>query len=68
MLAPATAQEARHGAPQAAPNSDGREWFAMDLAGVLDTLGTATDGLSDDEAASRLARYGPNMLPRRKPQ
>jgi Ca2+-transporting ATPase len=39
----------------------------MDLAAVLDTLGTATGGLSDEEAASRLAHYGPNTLPRREP-
>ena len=36
----------------------------MDLAAVLDTLGTVTGGLSDEEAASRLAHYGPNTLPR----
>ena len=39
----------------------------MELAAVLDTLGTATGGLSDEEAASRLAHYGPNTLPRREP-
>ncbi len=39
----------------------------MELAAVLATLGTATGGLSDEEAASRLARYGANTLPRRKP-
>jgi magnesium-transporting ATPase (P-type) len=66
-LAPATAHEARHGAPNAAPHADGREWFSMDLADVLDALATATGGLSDDEASSRLAHYGPNTLPRRKP-
>ncbi len=49
------------------PEEGGRNWFAMDLADVLDTLGTASDGLSDDEAASRLAQCGPNTLPRRKP-
>ena len=39
----------------------------MDLADVLDRLGTATGGLSDEEAAARLSHYGPNTLPRRKP-
>ena len=35
----------------------------MDLAVVLDTLGTVSGGLSDEEATSRLAHYGPNTLP-----
>ena len=39
----------------------------MDLAAVLDILGTATGGLSDEEAASRLTHYGANTLPRREP-
>ncbi len=39
----------------------------MDLSAVLDTLGTATGGLSDEEATSRLAHFGPNVLPRREP-
>jgi magnesium-transporting ATPase (P-type) len=39
----------------------------MDLAGVLDILVTTTGGLSDEEAAARLAHYGPNTLPRREP-
>ena len=39
----------------------------MDVADVLDSLGTVTGGLSDDEAAARLVAFGPNTLPRRKP-
>jgi magnesium-transporting ATPase (P-type) len=39
----------------------------MDLADVLDALGTATGGLGDAEAALRLQQYGPNTLPRREP-
>jgi Ca2+-transporting ATPase len=39
----------------------------MDLSAVLETLETSTGGLSDEGAASRLTRYGPNTLPRRKP-
>ena len=50
-----------------APASSDRSWFTMDLADVLQSLGTSREGLSDDEAASRLAKYGPNTLPRRKP-
>ena len=50
-----------------APEINDREWFTMDLADVLDSLGTVTGGLSDEEAASRLAHVGPNTLPRRKP-
>jgi hypothetical protein len=66
-LAPATADSPRHGASNAAPGSNDRDWFAMDLAGVLDILVTTTGGLSDEEAAARLAHYGPNTLPRREP-
>jgi Ca2+-transporting ATPase len=66
-LAPATVDRRRHGASNAVPDDDGRDWFAMDLADVLDTLGTATGGLSDAEAASRLEEHGPNTLPRREP-
>jgi magnesium-transporting ATPase (P-type) len=66
-LAPATVDRPGLGATNAAPQTDVREWFAMDLAAVLDTLGTVTGGLGDDEAASRLEHYGPNTLPRREP-
>ena len=66
-MAPATAEAPRHGALNAAPQIDGREWFTMDLADVLDRIGTTTAGLSDDEAATRLKDVGPNTLPRRKP-
>lgn len=44
-----------------------RAWFAMPLPAVLDAVSAAEDGLSDDEAARRLAQHGPNVLPRRKP-
>ena len=66
-MAPATVERARHGASNAAPEANGREWFAMELAAVLDTLGTASGGLSDAEASLRLQQQGPNTLPRRKP-
>ncbi len=66
-MAPATVDRPGLGATNAAPQTDVREWFAMDLAAVLDRLGAVTGGLSDQEAASRLAHYGPNTLPRREP-
>ena len=66
-MAPATVDRPRHGASNAAPETDGHEWFTMDLADVLDALGTATGGLDDAEAALRLQQYGPNTLPRREP-
>ena len=44
-----------------------RDWFAMPLPTVMDALSSTADGLSDDEAALRLAECGPNILPRRKP-
>lgn len=39
-------------------------WHADAPAGVLSRLGTTEGGLSSREAAARLARHGPNRLPR----
>ena len=50
-----------------APEIKDRDWFTMNLTDVLDCLSTVRGGLSDEEAASRLAHVGPNTLPRRKP-
>ncbi len=66
-MAPVTADNPRHDALIAAEDSNRRDWFAMDLEDVLDSLGTKVGGLSDDEAVSRLAQFGPNTLPRREP-
>ena len=49
------------------PADNGREWYAMDLADVLDAFGTTTGGLDEQEAAQRLKHYGPNTLPRQRP-
>ncbi|HEX6120752.1 MAG TPA: HAD-IC family P-type ATPase, partial [Dongiaceae bacterium] len=38
-------------------------WHHMSAAAVLEQLGTSDDGLSDSEAAARLAKYGSNELP-----
>jgi len=38
------------------------ESAALDVAGVYARLGTRAEGLSPDEAATRLAQYGLNML------
>lgn len=48
--------------PQVSEHSDAaRCWHAIDVAEVLDTLAThAENGLSDEEAARRLARFGAN--------
>src|SRR4051794_41867338 len=48
--------------PPEAPGQDGR-WFARDQAAVVAELESDTDrGLSQAEAASRLARHGPNEI------
>ena len=39
-----------------------REWQAIDIESVLETLGTTRKGISDREAAERLDRFGPNEL------
>ncbi|MDO8793066.1 MAG: HAD-IC family P-type ATPase [Vicinamibacterales bacterium] len=40
-----------------------RPWHAQPVEEVLDRLETSSKGLSGDEAARRLARFGPNRLP-----
>ncbi|SEI98846.1 cation-translocating P-type ATPase [Demequina mangrovi] len=37
-------------------------WWSKDAADAADELGTGLDGLTGDDAAARLARYGPNAL------
>jgi magnesium-transporting ATPase (P-type) len=38
-------------------------WHALDAASILAALGASAGGLAAREAAERLARYGPNVLP-----
>ena len=38
-------------------------WHVESARAVLESLATGTDGLSIEEAADRLSRYGPNLLP-----
>jgi P-type Ca2+ transporter type 2C len=40
----------------------GPRWHALSVDGALAAAGTDRSGLSDAEAAARLARYGPNRL------
>lgn len=42
-------------------------WHQLDAAEVLAALGTSHDGLSQEEAATRLKRFGPNQLPTEEP-
>ncbi|QFU16647.1 cation-translocating P-type ATPase [Microvirga thermotolerans] len=59
----------RFRAARPSPLRDGREpakappWHALPVAKVLETLGTSEDGLPPEEAAERLRRFGPNVLP-----
>ena len=43
-------------------------WHAMSAAEALDATGSVRSGLSDDEAARRLAESGPNSLTQRPPR
>ena len=55
-----TASEAGH--------TESRDWFAQDGASVATALETDPHhGLSQEEAAARLARYGPNAITGEKP-
>ncbi len=47
--------EPRHG--------DAADWHALGAGDVAERLHTGPHGLTDEEAARRLARYGPNRLP-----
>lgn len=38
------------------------DWYALGVGNVMDELGTTREGLSDEEAAERLQRLGPNRL------
>ena len=59
----ATAKETR----ERSASADER-WYALDQAEVPGRLGVVLDlGLSADEAAKRLRRYGPNALPVEEP-
>jgi Ca2+-transporting ATPase len=50
--------------PAASAARAGDAWHSLDIDGVVDALGTSPDsGLSGEEAARRLAQYGPNELP-----
>ncbi len=43
-----------------------REWHAIDVESVLETLGTTRKGISDREASERLGKFGPNELTEEK--
>ncbi len=39
-----------------------RQWHTVETDAVLEAFGAGPDGLSDEEAAERLERYGPNAI------
>jgi P-type Ca2+ transporter type 2C len=41
---------------------EGKAWHKLDIAGVVSSLGSNSEGLTPDEAKKRLAQYGPNEL------
>ena len=49
--------------PMDALRTNDRPWHAMSSGETLVALGSGPDGLTQDEAARRLAEYGPNRLP-----
>ena len=58
----AAAPQAVHNAPPA-PSASALAWHALAPDAALRALGTGLDGLSEAEAARRLATHGPNRLP-----
>jgi Ca2+-transporting ATPase len=49
------------------PAAEPPAWHAMPPGEVLAALDATADGLSPDEAASRLARFGPNAIAEQRP-
>ncbi len=45
------------------PVTTAERWHAESAESVFESLETAVDGISEEEAANRLARQGPNRLP-----
>src|SRR3989442_1552071 len=56
------------GSNQQRPSDSVREAATRESAEVLQLLGTTPAGLTEEEAAERLARYGPNEVAREKRQ
>lgn len=50
-----------------ATSSDTESWYSQRRSQIYDTLATDSDGLSTEEATSRLSEHGPNRLPKAKP-
>src|SRR5262245_51288419 len=44
------------------PDAPPLEWYAQSVDQILVALETSASGLSDEEAARRFTRYGPNEL------
>ncbi len=42
---------------------EGQKWYAMSVEEVFERLEASEEGLSSDEAESRLEKFGPNKLP-----
>ena len=60
MTAPIQSMDSQGRSPPSAP----RElWHALEVGGVFQALSTGPDGVSIEDAAARLRRSGPNMLP-----
>ncbi len=54
------------GEPNQSAGAAAPPWHAIGAAEALRGLGTSIEGLSAEEAARRLARFGPNALPRHR--
>ncbi len=53
--------------PDASPSSSPEpSWYALSVQETEQTLRTSPTGLSEEEAAARLRRYGPNEIARRR--
>lgn len=42
-------------------------WYSWEIGRIYDTLSTGSDGLSSEDAATRLSEYGPKWLPSARP-
>lgn len=52
---------------RAGDNMDPASWHALSVADALGRLETRAEGLTSEEAAGRLARFGRNAVAQRRP-
>jgi magnesium-transporting ATPase (P-type) len=63
-LMPVSPERSPSSTSTGAREQSAQSWHALSVDQTLSTLGSSTDGLSSADAAARLAKHGPNVLPK----